>query len=176
YHFVSEKSVLWCVHTSSLVLLICLIPTKKKQKKKQNNTFDPGLLSVHTDIFNTEPKDFTSSLLHVCHLQKYTDLATIDNMDEMKRLITTVNGTYSGSAWIGLYDDVNSWRWSLEDNDFYQEGERDFRNWYHEPDNYGGKQLCVYMDYTGNWFDISCDNTLDESHSIMNMILCSLSG
>ncbi|XP_016403791.1 C-type mannose receptor 2 [Sinocyclocheilus rhinocerous] len=92
--------------------------------------------------------------------QKYTDLATIDNMDEMKRLITTVNGTYSGSAWIGLYDDVNSWRWSLEDNDFYQEGERDFRNWYHEPDNYGGKQLCVYMDYTGNWFDISCDNTL----------------
>ncbi|XP_048022551.1 LOW QUALITY PROTEIN: macrophage mannose receptor 1-like [Megalobrama amblycephala] len=92
--------------------------------------------------------------------QNYTDLATIDNMEEMNRLINTVNGSYNGSAWIGQYDDVNSWRWSLEDNDFYQKGERDFRNWYHEPDNYGGKELCVYMDYNGNWFDSSCDNML----------------
>nr|XP_055037066.1 macrophage mannose receptor 1-like [Misgurnus anguillicaudatus] len=89
--------------------------------------------------------------------EKYTDLATIDNMDEMNRLMNTVNGSYSGSAWIGLYDDVNSWRWSLENNDFYQEGEKEFRSWYHEPNNYGGNELCVYMDYYGRWFDISCD-------------------
>ncbi len=81
-------------------------------------------------------------------------------MEEMNRLINTVNGSYYGSAWIGLYDDVNSWRWSLEDNDFYQEGERDFRNWYHEPDNSGGNELCVYMNYDGKWYDLSCDNTL----------------
>ncbi len=94
--------------------------------------------------------------------QNYTDLATIENMEEMNRLVNTVNGSYNGSAWIGLYDDVleNSWRWSLEDNDFYQEGQRDFRGWYHEPDNNGGKQLCVYMDYNGKWFDMSCDNML----------------
>uniref|UniRef100_A0A672SG47 C-type lectin domain-containing protein n=1 Tax=Sinocyclocheilus grahami TaxID=75366 RepID=A0A672SG47_SINGR len=156
YHFVSEKSVLWCVHTSSLVLLIRLIPTKTK-KNKQKKT-------IH--------------LILVCLVFTMTFLTPNLKIlpPRCSTLINTVNGTYSGSAWIGLYDDVNSWRWSLEDNDFYQEGERDFRNWYHEPDNYGGKQLCVYMDYTGNWFDISCDNTLDESHSIMNMILCSLSG
>ncbi|XP_065100349.1 macrophage mannose receptor 1-like [Paramisgurnus dabryanus] len=90
--------------------------------------------------------------------ENYTDLATIDNMDDMYRLIKTVNGSYNGSAWIGLYDDLNSWRWSLENNDFYQKGERDFRNWYHEPDNNGGKELCVYMKTDdGTWFDSICD-------------------
>ncbi|RXN11533.1 macrophage mannose receptor 1-like isoform X1 [Labeo rohita] len=104
--------------------------------------------------FVNESKTWTEAQRY-CR-QNYTDLATIDNMEEMNRLINTVNGSYSGSAWIGLYDDVNSWRWSLEDNDFYQEGERDFRNWRHEPDNSGGNDLCVYMDYDGKWFDMSC--------------------
>nr|XP_055035543.1 C-type mannose receptor 2-like [Misgurnus anguillicaudatus] len=92
--------------------------------------------------------------------ENYTDLATIDNMDEMNSLMNTVNGSYNGSAWIGLYYDVNSWRWSLENNDFYQEGEREFRNWYNEPNNYGGNELCVYMNYAGKWLDSSCDNVL----------------
>ncbi|XP_043077471.1 C-type mannose receptor 2-like isoform X2 [Puntigrus tetrazona] len=108
--------------------------------------------------FVSESKSWTEAQTY-CR-QNYTDLATIDNMDEMNRLINTVNGSYSGSAWIGLYDDINSWRWSLENNDFYQEGERDFRNWYHEPDNSGGNELCVYMNYNAKWYDISCDNTL----------------
>ncbi|KAL1277426.1 hypothetical protein QQF64_024099 [Cirrhinus molitorella] len=108
--------------------------------------------------FVNEPKTWTEAQRY-CR-QNYTDLATIDNMDEMNRLINQVTGIYSGSAWIGQYDDVNSWRWSLEDNDFYQEGERDFRNWKHEPDNSGGNDLCVYMNTNGNWYDMSCDNTL----------------
>ncbi|XP_058613434.1 macrophage mannose receptor 1-like [Onychostoma macrolepis] len=117
-----------------------------------------SLTSSRQYHFVNESKTWTEAQRH-CR-QNYTDLATIDNMEEMNRLINTVNGSYNGSAWIGLYDDVNSWRWSLEDNDFYQEGERDFRNWYHEPDNNGGKELCVYMDYNGKWYDISCDNLL----------------
>uniref|UniRef100_A0A8C2FCE9 C-type lectin domain-containing protein n=1 Tax=Cyprinus carpio TaxID=7962 RepID=A0A8C2FCE9_CYPCA len=108
--------------------------------------------------FVNESKTWTEAQRY-CR-QNYTDLATIDNMEEMNRLINTVNGSYSGSAWIGLYDDVNSWRWSLEDNDFYQEGERDFRNWYHEPDNSWGNNLCVYMNYYGNWFDAPCDRNV----------------
>ncbi len=86
--------------------------------------------------------------------QNYTDLATIDNMEEMNSLINTVNGSYSG---FGLYDDLNTWRWSLEDDVFYQERERDFRNWYHDPDNLGGNELCVYVNNYGKWFDYSCD-------------------
>ncbi|KAI2666645.1 C-type lectin domain family 10 member A [Labeo rohita] len=91
--------------------------------------------------------------------QNYTDLATIDNMEEMNSLINTVNGSYTYLAWIGLYNDLNTWKWSLEDDDFYQEGEKDFRNWYHEPDNLGGNELCVYMNNYGKWFDYSCDRT-----------------
>ncbi|KAL1253174.1 hypothetical protein QQF64_017867 [Cirrhinus molitorella] len=116
------------------------------------------LTSFRQYHFVNESKTWTEAQIF-CR-QNYTDLATIDNMEEMNRLINTVNGSYNSSAWIGLYDDVNSWRWSLEDNNLYQEGERDFRNWYHEPDNSGGKELCVYMDYNGKWYDISCDNML----------------
>ncbi|KAK7131340.1 hypothetical protein R3I94_016469 [Phoxinus phoxinus] len=108
--------------------------------------------------FVNESKTWTEAQRY-CR-QNSTDLATIDNMEEMNSLINTVNGSYNGSAWIGQYDDVNSWRWSLQNNDFYQEGERDFRSWYHEPDNSGGNQLCVYMDYYGKWYDMSCDNTI----------------
>ncbi|KAG1943356.1 hypothetical protein F2P79_014978 [Pimephales promelas] len=117
-----------------------------------------ALASSREYYFVNESKTWTEAQRH-CR-ENYTDLATIDNMEEMNSLINTVNGSYNGSAWIGQYDDVNSWRWSLENNDFYQEGERDFRNWYHEPDNFGGNELCVYMTYDGKWYDISCDNTL----------------
>lgn len=59
--------------------------------------------------------------------EKYTDLVTIDNMEDMNRLINTVDSGSNGSAWTGLYSGVNSWRWSLEDMDYY--GETEFRNW-----------------------------------------------
>ncbi len=114
-----------------------------------------GLASSRQYYFVSENKTWTEAQRY-CR-QSYTDLATIDNMEEMNRLINTVNGSYNGSAWIGLYDDVNSWRWSLEDNVFYQEGERDFRNWYHDPNNRGGNELCVVMDGNGKWSDSSCD-------------------
>ncbi|XP_059381521.1 macrophage mannose receptor 1-like [Carassius carassius] len=114
-----------------------------------------GLASSRQYYFVSENKTWTEAQRY-CR-QNYFDLATIDNMEEMNSLINTVNGSYNGSAWIGLYDDVNSWRWSLEDNDFYQEGERDFRNWYHQPDNNGGKELCVFMNGDGKWVDSPCD-------------------
>uniref|UniRef100_A0A673I7X5 C-type lectin domain-containing protein n=1 Tax=Sinocyclocheilus rhinocerous TaxID=307959 RepID=A0A673I7X5_9TELE len=117
------------------------------------------LASSHQYHFVNESKTWTEAQRY-CR-QNYTDLATIDNMEEMNRLINTVNESYNDSAWIGLYDDVNSWRWSLEDNDFYQEEERDFRNWFHEPDNGWGNNLCVYMNYYGHWFDVPCDTDLN---------------
>uniref|UniRef100_A0A8C2CGQ1 C-type lectin domain-containing protein n=1 Tax=Cyprinus carpio TaxID=7962 RepID=A0A8C2CGQ1_CYPCA len=115
-----------------------------------------GLASSRQYYFMSENKTWTEAQSY-CR-QNYNDLATIENMEEMNRLINTVNGSYNGSAWIGLYDDVNSWRWSLEDNDFYQDEERDFRKWYHEPDNRGGNELCVLMDGNGKWIDYSCDS------------------
>ncbi|KAK2827629.1 hypothetical protein Q7C36_018555 [Tachysurus vachellii] len=77
-------------------------------------------------------------------------------MEEMNTLFKTVNGSYSGLAWIGLYGDEDSWRWSLDDDAFYQEGERDFRGWEHQPDNYNGNEMCVSMGNGGRWFDKPC--------------------
>ncbi|XP_059381416.1 macrophage mannose receptor 1 [Carassius carassius] len=70
-----------------------------------------SLGSSHQYHFVSESKTWTEAQRY-CR-QNYSDLATIDNMEEMNRLINTVNGSYSGSAWIGLYDDVNSWRWTM---------------------------------------------------------------
>ncbi len=86
--------------------------------------------------------------------ENYIDLATIDNMKEMNRLIKTVRATYYGSAWIGLYDDLNSWRWSLGITAL-QEG---FKSWYvQQPMNSGGQSLCAYMSYLeGLWTEGVC--------------------
>ncbi|XP_017347479.2 macrophage mannose receptor 1 [Ictalurus punctatus] len=112
----------------------------------------------HQYYFVNEYKTWTEAQRY-CR-ENYTDLATIDNMEEMNTLLNTVNGSYTGLAWIGLYDDLDSWKWSLDDDAFYKEGEREFRGWYHEPNNYNGKELCVSMQYTGEWYDQQCTQRL----------------
>ncbi|XP_072518023.1 C-type mannose receptor 2-like [Salminus brasiliensis] len=104
--------------------------------------------------FVNESKSWTEAQRY-CR-ENYTDLATIDNMEEMNRLMNTVNGSYTGLAWIGLYDDLDSWRWSLDNDSFYKEGERDFRGWPHQPDNFVRKEICTSMGSDGMWFDYSC--------------------
>ncbi|XP_047655745.1 macrophage mannose receptor 1-like [Tachysurus fulvidraco] len=110
--------------------------------------------SSHQYHFVNENKTWTEAQRY-CR-ENYTDLATIDNMEEMNTLLNTVNGSYSGLAWIGMYVDMDSWRWSLDDDAFYQKGERDFRGWSHQPNNYNGNEMCVIMDYGGVWFDRPC--------------------
>uniref|UniRef100_A0A4W6DXC8 C-type lectin domain-containing protein n=1 Tax=Lates calcarifer TaxID=8187 RepID=A0A4W6DXC8_LATCA len=84
--------------------------------------------------------------------EKYTDLATIDNMEDMNLLTSMVDlsrmiyPTYSYLAWIGLYDDVNSWRWSLSDRSFYTQEEAEFRNWASgEPNNKDNRQYSAVL-------------------------------
>ncbi|KAL2079395.1 hypothetical protein ACEWY4_025139 [Coilia grayii] len=78
----------------------------------------------------------------------------------MGSLMQSADKNYSGSAWIGLYDDtVNSWRWSLENDSFYGAGERDYRQWFATPDNYGGHELCVVMVFDNKWHDAPCNYT-----------------
>uniref|UniRef100_A0A673I7X0 C-type lectin domain-containing protein n=1 Tax=Sinocyclocheilus rhinocerous TaxID=307959 RepID=A0A673I7X0_9TELE len=70
-----------------------------------------------------------------------------------------VNDDSIDLAWIGLYDDLNSWKWTLEDSDFFKVGEKNFRNWYDQgPGNSGGQSLCVYMN-NGIWYAASCSNS-----------------
>lgn len=64
------------------------------------------------------------------------------------------------TPWIGLYDDVNSWRWSMSESDFYRQDKKKFRNWAsREPNNNYGRENCVEMRGDGRWNDEFCNRT-----------------
>ncbi|CAB1345525.1 unnamed protein product [Coregonus sp. 'balchen'] len=107
----------------------------------------------HQYYFVNMGKNWTEAQIY-CR-EKYTDLATIDNMEDMKRLVNTVDRGYNGSAWIGLYNHFNSWRWSLEDSGFYGDGEAEFRNWDRSDGKYTD-QHCVLTGDRGTWWDDRC--------------------
>uniref|UniRef100_A0A4W5KRL3 C-type lectin domain-containing protein n=1 Tax=Hucho hucho TaxID=62062 RepID=A0A4W5KRL3_9TELE len=90
--------------------------------------------------------------------EKYIDLATIDNTEDMDRLRKVIDGS-SGikeSVWIGLHDNINSWKWSLDNSDYYTDG-TEYGNWYaNEPNNFGSSQYCVVIEENGHWNDIAC--------------------
>ena len=72
--------------------------------------------------------------------EKYTDLATVDNMEDMNRLMAAGKG-YSGEAWLGLVRaNRGSWQWST--------GSRDipYTNWAPtEPNDIDGTENCVVI-------------------------------
>ncbi|KAL7393979.1 hypothetical protein ABVT39_018739 [Epinephelus coioides] len=92
---------------------------------------------------------------------KYTDLATIESMDDINRLQPTFSYSW---AWIGLRDDpiswkgtmgndTNSWRWSATG----ETSKTGYRNWdAGQPDHYRAKELCGNMKASGKWSDIPC--------------------
>ncbi|XP_073325565.1 C-type mannose receptor 2-like [Pagrus major] len=123
--------------------------------------FISGLSAVSSHVprqyhFVSDLKNMTEAQRY-CR-EKYTDLATIDNMEDVRILIDTVDKSkVSNSVWIGLYDDVNSWRWSLSDTSFYKDGETEFRQWQTgQPDNYKSRDHCTAMDDGGRWYDSNC--------------------
>ncbi|KAK6323058.1 hypothetical protein J4Q44_G00053970 [Coregonus suidteri] len=94
-----------------------------------------------------------------CRAQ-YTDLATVDDMEDLNRLITTLN-YYIYRLWIGLKKgDSMKWQWSLADRRFYREGETEFRNWDTGTPQNGN---CAFMSTAGLWNNTSCG---DQHHFI----------
>lgn len=88
--------------------------------------------------------------------QNYTDLATIDNVEDLDRQMKAVHSGYTGAAWIGLKkgDWKGEWQWS--DNDC-SEG---YFNWQQdEPNNRGGNEDCVMMSNGGKWNTSNCNNS-----------------
>ncbi|KAK9971249.1 hypothetical protein ABG768_024623 [Culter alburnus] len=87
--------------------------------------------------------------------KNHIDLATVQSDEDWMNLreVAVEKGFY-GFAWIGLYDDINSWRWS------YQDESLEFDSWYpDQPDNYGAGPQCAMIYSSGLWSDYSCDNT-----------------
>lgn len=85
--------------------------------------------------------------------ETYTDLATVFDIEDMNRLVNTAQDSSGGltkKAWIGLHDNLTSWRWSFADRSYY-------RNWdFNQPDNFLGDQMCVKMLSGGVWEDSNC--------------------
>nr|XP_046273796.1 macrophage mannose receptor 1-like [Scatophagus argus] len=81
--------------------------------------------------------------------ETFTDLATIDNQDNNKMLLSVLqgDGTY---AWIGLYDDLARWKWSLG-NELLR-NDIDFRNWNtSQPITKSAINSCTVMAPNGLW-------------------------
>ncbi|KAL0966849.1 hypothetical protein UPYG_G00300920 [Umbra pygmaea] len=113
----------------------------------------------------------TSSLSHEYHFvdqnktwteaqsycrQKYTDLATIDNTEDMNRLMETGNSGFK-TAWIGLKKDKmqGKWQWSDLNN-------CSFRKWdVEQPDNDYENEECVEIRMkTSFWHDRNCNDKM----------------
>ncbi|XP_070696447.1 C-type mannose receptor 2-like [Pempheris klunzingeri] len=99
--------------------------------------------------------------------EQYTDLATIHSMKDVDILNNVANlsrmvySEDSYRAWIGLYDDLDSWRWSLSNTSFYKYGEKEFRRWASgEPNNEKGNERCTQIYHDGRWNDVNCDTPL----------------
>ncbi|XP_045919928.1 uncharacterized protein LOC123979864 [Micropterus dolomieu] len=93
----------------------------------------------------------------------YTDLATISNVQDMNRVIDKMENDFH-DFWIGLYEDVLTWKWSLSDEGYYGDGEDEFRNWDVGEPSKTAIQHCACIQQTGEWKDLDCD--------IPNYFLC----
>ncbi|XP_076145686.1 C-type mannose receptor 2-like [Alosa pseudoharengus] len=91
--------------------------------------------------------------------EKFTDLATIDDMTEMEKVKSLIHEAGAGNAWIGLKQGSSSkWQWSLAGREFYRENEAEFWNWgLAQPD--GDGQECVYKGENGHWHDSRCSDS-----------------
>ncbi|CAL8377598.1 unnamed protein product [Gadus morhua 'NCC'] len=95
------------------------------------------------------------------HCRQYGgDLATVHGPENQTRLVE-LGRKYNSHLWIGLYDDVESWTWSLSENANYSGGEVEPWSWPwrgHEPNNVNGREGCVAINIaTYNWVDVNCN-------------------
>ncbi|XP_058618096.1 macrophage mannose receptor 1-like [Onychostoma macrolepis] len=82
--------------------------------------------------------------------ERFTDLATVDSMDDVNRLVNVVDAGYSGSVWIGLkWGTQKRWSWSNGENTTSQ-----YYNWASGQPNADGDCAAIYY---GAWHDKSCD-------------------
>lgn len=90
-----------------------------------------------------------------CRLNEM-NLVTVKDDIENTNINTKKNELTLKDIWLGLY--VDGWRWSDHSNN-------SFKHWLEkEPNNKGGKELCVTahtgLDKEGKWNDSNCDEEL----------------
>ncbi|XP_015258082.1 PREDICTED: C-type mannose receptor 2-like [Cyprinodon variegatus] len=105
-------------------------------------------------LYINEEKTWTEAQQY-CR-ENHTDLATVSNMTDMKRLLSTRAG-HIKEAWIGLYDQTDgdrTWYWSLPGVEF-NESETNWNK--NEPNNVKATQNCGIIWRDRKWGDESCN-------------------
>ncbi|XP_062240497.1 C-type mannose receptor 2-like [Platichthys flesus] len=130
-------------------------------------TFSECLL--HQYHFLSEAKTWTEAQSY-CR-EKYTDLATIGNTEEIKKLNDTVSAAgHSSEVWIGLYSHID-WKWS----DGFNQSGAEYRKWLTgEPNILAADVAYVTTNPNGGWADtvnakkpfICYNGTLEDSEFV----------
>ncbi|XP_073786915.1 macrophage mannose receptor 1-like [Danio rerio] len=82
--------------------------------------------------------------------ERFTDLATVDTVEDVNRLINTVDAGYNGSVWIGLKRATQKrWVWSDGDDTIAQ-----YKDW--GPGEPVSGNDCVYLNRT--WLTANCSD------------------
>ncbi|XP_051502813.1 C-type mannose receptor 2-like [Myxocyprinus asiaticus] len=108
--------------------------------------------------------------------QKYTDLATFDNINSIEELIKSLKsiGIKDDWIWIGLHRTDNfKWKWSLGDPAFYTNSNSQYQNW--GPGQPVGNESCTFMK-NGKWYNgvstalksFVCYNDSSKRHILVN--------
>lgn len=118
---------------------------------KSSTGFTPLVLSVPRKYYLIQQQKTWSEAQAYCRAT-HDDLAIIESNDNMVRLQNEAQRQhFSSSAWIGLYDAVNSWCWSMGNETLGS-----MRLWSSpEPNNYAGIESCGLM-YSTGWNDMPC--------------------
>lgn len=106
--------------------------------------------------------------------ENFVDLATIQTAEDWER-VKTIMKSADRLAWIGLYDDMNSWRWSIDNTYLYRAGNTEFGEWFVFANQ--GKEHCVEI-FGSTLYDRSCKmvsmNFFHILFRILNISRCSL--
>ncbi|XP_053342644.1 putative C-type lectin domain family 20 member A [Clarias gariepinus] len=83
----------------------------------------------------------------------HADLAIIESADNMVHIQYEIQRQkFTSSAWIGMYNDVNSWHWSMGNVPLGS-----YTAWISpEPNNWHGEEQCGSIDNQLQWTDLGC--------------------
>uniref|UniRef100_A0A3P8TIB9 C-type lectin domain-containing protein n=1 Tax=Amphiprion percula TaxID=161767 RepID=A0A3P8TIB9_AMPPE len=111
--------------------------------------------SLHQYYFIKEPLTWNEAQTY-CR-QKYTDLATMENADDLNQLQRLLSSSgHNYEVWFGLYSKIN-WKWS----DGFTGSGAEYRDWGTNEPHFQMDHFCVYK-YT-TWSSYNCDSELKFS-------------